>query len=437
MELELPGAEPLPQKIGKYEIQGVLGKGSSGLVYKGYDPFVGREVAVKVALHLSEEPKHLGQRRESPDRAFFAEARAAGRLHHPHIVALFDAAMEVDLAYIVMEYVDGDTLAPWARKLGPRLPVDRVIEIGLCCAQALDYSHARGVMHRDIKPSNIMIARDGTPKIMDFSIAEIRDRTQKAAGNNAVGSPLYMPPEQVMRMSLTPAADLYSLGAVMYQLLTGEPPFFSPHLPGLFTAIRNQPAPELGSKRPDIGGDLPAIISKLLAKKPEERYATGRELAADLQHELDRLRDTAHSAARSSSRDNLRGLPFFETFRERELDEVLSASQIRSYPAGATIITPDEADAAFYLIIRGEAQLRVADVPRQILSRGECFGTSGLVLGVRRTVSVIASQPTLALRISPTLLDALAPESQLRFYRSFTQLLLQRLANAQPARPTP
>lgn len=414
-----------PNKIGKYEIAGLLGKGASGLVYKAFDPFVRRDVAVKIALQLSEEPRQL-MGKESATSSFFTEARAAGMLNHPNLVALYDAGMEVDLCYIVMEYVDGDTLLPWCRKDGPRMPLDKLLDVIAKCARGLDYSHAKGVLHRDIKPSNIMMTRDGVPKIMDFSIAEINERKGED-GMSAVGSPLYMSPEQVTRQQLGPTSDLYALGAVMYQLLTGDTPFFAPHLPGLFAAIRNLPAPAVEKKRPDVPKEVGQIVAKLLAKKPVDRYQSGKDLASDLSREMERLHHHDAQATRRENRDSLRGLSFFNAFSETEVDEVLSACQLKTFTSGKLILEEGEMDNSFFILATGQAIVKKGDKPIHVLSKGDCFGEIGLIGNVKRTASVIAATPVLALKINASLLDNLGTGTQLRFYKTFTQTLIYRL----------
>jgi eukaryotic-like serine/threonine-protein kinase len=167
-----------PERIGKYEIKGEIGRGSCGVVYKGFDPFVQRDVAIKVAAH---DPKKMsGTSAEQSHASFFVEARAAGMLQHPHIIATYDAGAEGLLNYIVMEFIDGDTLLPLCRKKGPRAPVDQVIDIAFKSAKGLDYAHSKGVLHKDIKPANIMLTKDGVPKIMDFSIAPSRSATRSS-----------------------------------------------------------------------------------------------------------------------------------------------------------------------------------------------------------------------------------------------------------------
>jgi serine/threonine protein kinase len=430
-ETTLPGAgspptgEPkLPEKIGKYQIRALLGRGSSGLVYKAYDPFVRREVAIKTTRGPAGPPIDA----QAAHQAFFTEARAAGLLSHPHIVSLYDAGVENGMHYLVMEYVDGETLVAWCHRHGPRLPLDRVVDIVFKCARALDYSHSRGVLHRDVKPSNIMLTRDRVPKLMDFSVAEVAEPHDARRSPTAVGSPLYMSPEQVQRLLLSPASDLYSLGVVMYQLLTGETPYSGADLVQLFAAIRNQPAPRLEDKRPDLPRELCAAVARLLAKRPEDRYASGQALADDLLRIFDRLQLADANLARRESRDSLRSLRFFDGFSDAQIEEILNAGQLLSYATGSEIVREGEIENTFYLIARGSAEVRKGKALIDTLHKGDCFGEIGFLTQARRTATVVAKEPVLTLRVSAGLLDRISLECQLRFYKVFTQTLIYRLS---------
>jgi serine/threonine protein kinase len=409
-------------RIGKYSLQGEIGRGACGVVYRGFDPFVERDVAVKVALSDS------ALRGGDGERAFFVEARAAGLLQHPHIVSLYDAGVEDNLSYIVMEFVDGDTLLPLCRGKGPRASVERVIDIAFKCAKALDYAHSRGVLHRDIKPSNIMVTRQGVPKLMDFSIAEITSAPRGATPTALIGSPLYMAPEQVRRQPPGPAADLYALGAVMFQLLTGMPPFTQPDMPALLTAIRSQPAPRVRSLRSDVPEGVSDIVDRLLRKEPSERFASGQELAGALLRQFDQLRMAGAQLARRESRDSLRRLHFFSRFSESEVDEILNAATMATFAPGQKIIEEGAIDNAFYILALGSAEVRKADKLLHRLERGDCVGEFAFLGAVRRTASVVASTQVLVLKINATLLDRVSTECQLRFYQVFTQTLIYRLS---------
>ena len=226
-----------PEKIGKYDIHKQVGRGSMGIVYQGYDPFADRPVAVKVALADNLKDKDSGARYRN---MFFNEAHAAGKLRHPNILEILDAGADGDDCYIVMELVEnGDTLKTHCRA-DNLLPVHQVVEIIFKCAKALDYAHRQGVVHRDIKPTNILIKADRDVKIGDFSIAHIigSDTTTHTMPMGFVGSPRYMSPEQVQEDQVTNQTDLFSLGIVMYEMLTGKHPFVADSFSRLICGLR-------------------------------------------------------------------------------------------------------------------------------------------------------------------------------------------------------
>ena len=416
--------EEPPNHLGKYEIRGELGRGSCGIVYRGYDPFVQRHVAIKVSD--STGPRTEGT--TAPHRNFFSEARAAGMLQHPHIVSLFDAGVEGRFNYLVMEYVDGETLLPMCHKKGPRPPLELVVDIAFKCSKALDYSHEKGVLHRDIKPSNIMLTRNGIPKIMDFSIAEIN--TEPIDDGNIVGSPLYMSPEQVLRQPMSLHSDLYALGAVMYHLLAGEPPFAATEVPKLFDAILNEVPKRLDEVRKDIPEALADIVARLLEKSPVDRFPSGKRLSAALSQLFDRLRLSENQISRREHGNTLRRLHFFDSFSDAEIDEVLNASTMCTFNEGDTIVAEGEMDTAFFIIVLGKAEVRKGERHLQTFDKGDCFGEIGMLSTLKRTTSVIAGSKVLALKVHDTLLEQSTMHCQLRFYKTFTETLIYRLSLA-------
>ncbi|MGH8441496.1 MAG: protein kinase domain-containing protein [Nevskiaceae bacterium] len=414
-----------PERIGKYEIKGELGRGSCGVVYKGFDPFVARDVAIKVA---QQDPKKMsGATADQSHAAFFVEARAAGMLQHPHIISTFDAGAEGKLNYIVMEYIDGDTLMPLCRKKGPRAPVDQVLDIAFKCAKGLEYAHSKGVLHRDIKPSNIMMTKDGIPKIMDFSIAEINS-SEKSAVAGVVGSPMYMAPEQIRNEDLGPTTDLYALGAVIYHLLAGEAPFYADDVRKLFVLIKSQPAPSLLLIRPELPPQICEIVDRLLSKNPQDRYHTGGEVAVALTRLSDKLKAADKQVSRRENRDSLRRLSFFNTFSDEEIDEIVKAGSMMTFQANQTIIEEDTQENAFYLLALGAAEVRKKGKPLHTMSKGDAFGEMGFLSKSKRTASVVATSSALALKINATLMDQLSTECQLKFYKVFTEVLIYRLS---------
>lgn len=414
----------MPAAIGKYEVRRELGRGSCGVVYQGFDPFVQREVAIKVSLR-SDSGENLAAR---PDHStFFIEARAAGMLQHAHIVSLFDAGIEGDFNYIVMEYIDGETLREYTRKDGRRLPVEQIVDLIFKCSKALDFAHKKGVLHRDIKPSNIMLSHEGVVKIMDFSVAELT-QARSRSNDALVGSPLYMAPEQVRRQAPRPQSDLYSLGAVMYELLTGTPPFWSDDIRQLFEKIVNSPLPSLHEKRPDLPQDVCRIVERLLDKDPEQRFASGNDLAAALTRAYDSLRYTGDQLNRRENRDSLRALSFFDDFADSEIDEILGVSSMVSFAKGAIIIQEGDIDNTFYITVIGTVEVRKGGRVLQTLGKGDCFGEIGFLLKTKRTASIVARTAVVVLKVNATQMQQVSRDCQLRYYKVFTENLIYRLA---------
>ncbi len=264
--------------IGKYQLIRELGSGSMGTVYLARDLFIDREVAVKLAHRQRLACPETG---ETYKRLFFNEAQSAGRLMHPNITAIFDAGIQEEYHYIVMEYVaGGQTLADFCT-LSRLLPLPEVVSILYKCAVALDYAHHKGIVHRDVKPKNILVTPDRDVKLADFGIAFSPDEPSHADIEQA-GSPLYMSPEQVRHERLTGQSDLFSLGVVLYRVLTGTHPFIGDKIARIHEMILNMDPPSLASLRSDVPEILERITRRALAKDRSRRYKSGRDMAGDL-----------------------------------------------------------------------------------------------------------------------------------------------------------
>ncbi len=263
--------------LGRYQVEKELGKGAMGIVYLGKDPKIGRVVAIKtMALSQEFEGGDLDDARER----FFREAETAGRLQHQNIVTIFDAGEEHDLAYIAMEFIKGKDLADSVKE--HPLPIDRVLSIVARVADALSYAHRQGVVHRDIKPANIMCDLDAdTVKVTDFGIARITDSSKTKTGV-ILGTPSYMSPEQVAGEKIDGRSDLFSLGVMLYQLLTGELPFQADSIARLMYRIANEPAPDIRTIKPELPKKLALIVAFALNKQAEARYQDGEKFAVDL-----------------------------------------------------------------------------------------------------------------------------------------------------------
>ncbi len=271
------------KQLGRYKINGVLGKGAMGLVYDGLDPTLNRRVAIKTILtrNLDEATaKHYAMR-------FQREVRAVARINHPNIVQVYDFGQEGDLAFIVMEYIEG-------RELKEAFDKKDLFDLGTTfrlmqeLLSALDYAHEAGVIHRDVKPANVMVDKKGHAKLTDFGVARIEDpesQTEATRVGAVIGTPSYMSPEQIQGQPIDRRTDIFSAGVLFYQLLTGQKPFEGTQWALAKKIIQDDPV--WPSKVVQIPATIDRVVARSLAKTPEERYQTAREFAADLQRILD------------------------------------------------------------------------------------------------------------------------------------------------------
>jgi serine/threonine-protein kinase len=268
-----------PTNLGKYEIRGVLGRGAMGTVYDGWDPIISRRVAIK-SVRL---PDSANTETQEELERFKREAQAAGRLHHPNIVGVYDYGETSELAYIVMEFVDGDSLKGLLDKQ-QRFPVSETVRILEQLLTGLQFSHDRGVVHRDIKPANVMMTPAGEVKIADFGIARIENSSMTQAGT-VMGTPAYMSPEQFMGQTVDARTDLYSTGVLLYQMLTGERPFEGSMTGIMHKALHTVPPPpsalSVNSPR-----SMDAVVARAMAKRPEDRFPDAKSFAAALRTAL-------------------------------------------------------------------------------------------------------------------------------------------------------
>jgi serine/threonine protein kinase len=413
----------LPERIGKYVIINEVGQGSSGRVFLSHDPYYGRDVAIKVYNAATEEDK---QKARVTRKMFFNEAHMMGRLQHPNILPIYDAGEEDGDYYVVTEHVHGArTLAAYC-KPDNLLRVDDVVEIVFKCAKALHYAHSRGVIHRDVKPSNIMLTLDNDVRIIDFGIALVTD-SDVSRIEGIAGSPSYMSPEQVQSADITPQSDLYSLGAVMYELLTGFRPFRANSLSKLLHQIVYATPPPIHTLRSDISEDLEELVSRALQKEPGDRFENGLELAGKLTQVFHSLRNKNEKIDKQERFDALRTLEFFHDFSHSEIWEILRASEWREYEPGDEIIREGEMDDRFYVIVDGDVVVQSGRRETGTISAGQGFGETSYVRGARRTATISAKSPVSLLRVSSTLLEQASSSCQLRFNKVFLRSLIERL----------
>jgi serine/threonine-protein kinase len=269
------------ERFGRYEILSELGRGAMGVVYKARDPKINRVVAVKTVSLAGQSPEEELEYRER----FFREAEAAGRLSHPGIVTIFDVGEEPETRapYIVMEFVGGQSLDKLLSRDDHKLPVETALQLTLELAEALDCAHGQGVVHRDLKPANILLTEDGHAKIADFGVAKL-NLANHTLGGRALGTPAYMSPEQLNGEAVDGRSDLFSLGVVLYTILTGYRPFQgNSAITVSFKVVNRDPIPAtvLDTELPQ---GLDYIIARAMAKDPAERYQRGMEMVLDIQH---------------------------------------------------------------------------------------------------------------------------------------------------------
>ncbi len=416
-------ARAMPEKIGKYVIIKEVGRGSTGTVYLSHDAYYGRDVAIKV---YNIDAGGDEDRARIARKMFLSEAHLVGMLQHPNILPIYDAGEENGYCYIVSEHVHGArTLAAYCRA-DNLLRIDDAVEIIFKCAKALHYAHSRGVIHRDVKPSNIMLTQDSDVRIIDFGIALVSD-SDISRIEGIAGSPSYMSPEQVQSLELTNRSDLYSLGAVMYELLTGSRPFRAGNLQKLLHQIVYATAPPIHTLRAEIPEDLENVVAMALQKDPNKRYKSGLDFAAELTRVHQRLREQNARIDRQEQFGVLRRLKFFHEFSHAEIWEVLRASHWQSYTLGEEIVKEGEMDDRFYVIVSGTCTVERHTVRLGAIETGECFGEASYVPGAKRTATIRALANVTVLKVSSTLLEQVSASCQLRFNRVFLRTMIIRL----------
>jgi eukaryotic-like serine/threonine-protein kinase len=416
----------IPDRVGKYEIQTMLGKGASGTVYLAKDSFTGRQVALKtIEPAVFRDPEFGAVYRAQ----FQNEASLAGKIRHPHIVAVYDAVLGEESGHIAMEVVSGGDLSQYA-KPGSLLPVADVLQIGFKCCGALDYAYReQGIVHRDIKPANILVTREADVKIADFGAAFLRK--SKSAQTSAVGSPFYMAPEQIEGRELTFHSDMYSLGVVLYELLTGRRPFSGRSIEALVQQILfEEPAPP-SRLREGIPAEIDAVVMRAMNKRPEQRYGTWAQFSVELSRTV-ALALPAGAIADSEKYLALSKVEMLQLLSDADFWELAAAGKWSRAPKGAILIREDDPGESFFFLAKGEVKVTRGTRLLNTVGEGECFGEMGYIRGGEepRHATVEALADVLVAEFRPETLQSMGHQAQLHLTRALVRNVVDRLVLA-------
>lgn len=417
------------ETIGKYRVIKELGKGATATVYLCDDPDLSRQVAVKV-IRFGQDCAAMSRRMR---KLFQNEGMVSKRLDHPNIVRVYDAVVEDDYAYLAMEYVNGVSLEQYTR-IDRLLPMHRVVSIIFKCCMALDAAYRQGIIHRDIKPANILIGADDEPKIADFGLAlnMNKDMDRDSTFIMGVGSPAYMSPEQIKNYPLNQKTDLYSLGVVLFQLLTGRLPFRAKNQATLVFKIINSDPPSVTSLNPNLPEGLAPILRRALEKDLYSRYRNGAEMAKDLSAVRYQILEEDQTVQYNRHFETLRKLEFFTEFENVELWEVLRVSLWREVSSNVALIREGDHNKVFGIIISGCVEVSVDGRALCRLGKSEPVGEAAFLHPTNdlRHASVVTLEPTLFLEVNAAALALSSEELLERMRNTLLARLIQRLREA-------
>jgi serine/threonine protein kinase len=426
-------------QIGKYQVIRRLGEGATSEVFLCRDEFFGRNVALKrvrsnALLDAVDGPVYA--------RFFAAEAALVGRLQHPNVVQIFDAVADPVAPYLVMEYVPGTTLKPFCRP-DQLLPLELIIEIGFKLAMALGYVFREGLIHRDVKPANIMAITNEQGSVTDVKITDfgsVLNLTADATQIHQVGSLAYMSPEQLDGEVLDCRADIYSLGAVLYHLIAGRPPFEASSQAVLMNQIYNTAPSSLRGLRAGVNQAVEEVILKALAKKTQDRYPNWEAFAQALSDLI-----ASHKVPRGqlqgvldSERFNLlRALDFFTSFGDVELWEVVHRAKWQRYNFGHALYRRGEEGRTFHIIAQGCVEVFRTGKRVALLGAGTSVGEMAYLAPSpelrRHSTDVIVSEPATTISFTPESMEQLSPNARHLFDEAFIRVLVRRLHAAHEA----
>ena len=413
------------EQIGKYQLRRVLGKGTSGTVYLALDTFSGVDVALKVLDPKLVESADFG---ETLTAQFLNEASLVGKLAHPHIAAILEAAMEKGSGYVALEYVPGGDLSQFTTP-GKLLSREDAIQIAFKSCGALDYAFRQGIVHRDIKPANIMVVSGSNIKVADFGAAYLKNASETHIAD--IGSPYYMSPEMINGEELGYHSDMFAMGVVLYELFTGRRPFTADSLPNLFAKILNEMPPPPSSIRPEIGKEMDSILMQMLGKRTADRYPTWGELALDIA-KLGRLSVYEQGIQDSEKFTALKKVAMLRRLNDAELWELVHAGTWSRLPSRKTIVNEGEQGASLYFLASGQVKVTRHGRLLNMLNAGECFGDMAYAKegSVPRQASVESIADVVLAEFDPAAIQKTGPNCQLQLTKAILDSVVDRLSLA-------
>ena|GEM_PF-223900 len=418
----------------RYEVRREIGRGATGTVFLAHDAYHQREVALKVAhAHIFAGDGENALTR----KAWLNEVHLAGSLKHPYIVEVFDAGVGPNSAWLAMEYLPGGTLEPFTRPDNLK-PVHEVLEIIYKCASALDYACRNGIVHRDIKPANLQYVGPGEAKVCDFGAAYWTRGNDDATQVMDIGSLAYMAPE-LFRQWVTPQADIYALGVVLFRLLTARLPFEGDNQAALMYAIINGERPRLSDLRNDLPPQLEAMVDSMLARSLEDRFPNWNEVLKALIPLLPQVSRAAGGAqaaehhlqkpAQAEMFERLRQLELLEDLNDAQLWELLRISKWYRLEKSTVLIVEGAPARSCYLLLEGEAKVTQQGKLIGFLSPGTIFGEIAFAekTPTERSATVMADSEVLIGKWPYVSLNAASPELQSRLLKVFFRLAAERL----------